>query len=221
MLNIVKQTKNPELLVVTPLLTGHKISSDTKIGITRNDINFTWVSYTSDGNTAHNFAEGIRTYRNKFYMPNYVIMIDKDIIPSRHMLDRMYTTLKNSSKEIAFCYCNFEFSGAVNKKFYNIEYDPIRLLHANYISSNSMIKVTVLDEVGGVITDNKYKRLLDWCLWLQLLSYGYYGILCRDASFVAVSDKQSISTGTEEDYKRKYELVKSDFVLPLLDGVIY
>ena len=53
------------------------------------------------------------------------------------------------------------------------------------------------------------------------LSYGYYGVLCNDTSFVAISDRESISARSKEDYDLKYRRVKQDFIDPLLDGVIY
>ncbi len=220
MLKILKESRNPELLVVTPLYVQHKISKETKVGLLRNDINFAWVSYESNGNTAKNFADGIKAYRDKYITPKYVMMVDRDIVPSRHMLDKMYSMLKQSLTDIAFCYCNFEFKGTVNKKFHNIEYDPIRLLQSNFISSNSMIKLDKLDEIGGVIIDSKYQRLLDWCLWLNFLSYGYYGVLCHDTNFIAISDKDSISTRSAEDYNKKHKLVQQDFIAPLLEGVV-
>lgn len=206
--------------MVTPLLTGHKISRETKIGVLRNNMNFTWVSYEGKENTAKNYADGIKVYRDKYFSPKYVMMVDRDIIPSRQMLDRMYDTLRKTDRYTAFCYCNFEFKGAVNKRFYDIEYDPIQLLRGNFLSSNTMIKLDKLDEIGGVVTDDKYKRLLDWCLWLQFLSFGYYGILCQDANFIAMSDKESVSARSTEDYKQKYRLVRRDFIDPLLDGII-
>jgi hypothetical protein len=220
MLKIIKEVKTPELLVVTPLFKGHRLSRETKLGLERNDIKFAWVSFESTNNTAKNYADGIKAFRDKVYRPKYVMMVDKDIIPARHMLDKMYDTLKRTPNDIAFCYVSFEFVGAINRQFFGIEYNPIALLRSNYISSNSMIKLDKLDEIGGVVTDNKYKRLLDWCLWLNFLSYGYYGIRCPDTGFVAISDKESISARSNEDYKQKSKLVMRDFIDPLVDGVI-
>jgi hypothetical protein len=221
-LKLIKQSKkNPELLVVTPLFTGHKISKETKINLLRNDIDFTWISYESGGNTAENFSDGIKAYRKKFTDPKYVMMVDRDIIPSRHMLDSMYETIRKTDDNIAFCYCNFEFSGAVNQRFHNIPYDPMRLIQGNYISSNSMIKLDKLDDIGGVVTDNKYKRLLDWALWLQFLTYGYYGVLCHKTSFIAISEPSSVSSGTAIDYNIKKSLIKQDFIEPLLGGIVF
>jgi len=220
MLKIIKEAKTPELLVVTPLFKGHKLSRETKLGLERNDIKFAWVSFESTNNTAKNYADGIKAFRDKVYRPKYVMMVDRDIIPSRHMLDKMYDTLKRAPDDTVFCYCDFEFKGLINRQFFDIEYNPITLLRSNYISSNSMIKLNKLDEIGGVVTDNKYKRLLDWCLWLNFLSYGYYGIRCPDISFIAISDNQSISARSDEDYKQKSRLVMLDFIDPLIEGVI-
>jgi len=217
---VVKESKNPELLVVTPLYTGHKISRDTKVGLLRNDINFAWVSYESNGSTSKNYAEGIKAYRERYYTPRYTILIDKDVIPDRHMLDDMYNTLKKTDDQIAFCYCNFEFKGTINKRFFHIAYDPLLLIYGNFISSNSMIKLDKLDEIGGVVTDKRYDRLSDWALWLSFLSYGYYGMLCDHTSFVDISTKSSVSSGSENEYRATSELIKRDFIDPLISGII-
>lgn len=221
MLSILKKVKEPKLLVVTPLLTGHKISKETKVALLRNDLEFDWISYESDGNTAKNYSDGINAYRKKYPAPKYVMMVDRDILPSRHMLDKMLAKIERSKNDIAFVYCNFEFRGTVNRRFYNIPYDPLTIVQNNYVSSNSMIKLNKLDEIGGVITDDKYKRLLDWALWLTFLSYGYYGELCADASFVAISDDKSISAGTPAEYNQKRRLIQQDFIEPMLSGVIF
>lgn len=220
MLKIIKESKNPELLIVTPLYLQHKISRDTKIGLLRNDINFAWASYEGPGSTSKNFADGIATYRKKHSDPKYVMLVDKDVLPDRHMLDNMYNTLRKSGNDIGFCYCNFEFKGTINKKFHNIQYDPIRLLQSNFISSNSMIKLDKLDEIGGVIVDRKYDRLSDWALWLSFLSYGYYGVLCNSTNFIDISTKSSVSAGSQDEYKRTYSFVRGDFIDPLIDGII-
>jgi hypothetical protein len=219
MLKIIKEAKNPELLVVTPLFTGHRVGRDTKVGLLRNDINFAWVSHESSGSTSKNFSDGIKAYRNKYTDPKYVLLVDKDILPDRHMLDIMYNTLQKSTDQTAFCYCNFEFRGTINNKFHNIQYDPIKLLLSNFISSNSMIKLDKLDEIGGVIVDKKYDRLSDWALWLSFLSYGYYGVLC-DTGFIDISTKSSVSSGSQEEYKRIYDNVRADFIDPLIEGII-
>jgi hypothetical protein len=39
-LNLIKDCKNPEILVITPLRVSDKISKETKISIKRNKVNF-------------------------------------------------------------------------------------------------------------------------------------------------------------------------------------
>jgi len=217
MLKIIKKDSNSKLLVVTPLLSGgHKINRETKIGIKRNDVPFTWISYESANNTAKNFQLGIDNYRKIYKIPDYVIMIDRDINPNRHMLDNMYNYIENSDDHIGYVYANFIFTGTINAQFVNIKFDPFKLMRSNFISSNSMIKTKVLDEIGGVVTDNKYKRLLDWCLWLKMLKFGYHGKLCDKAFFEVKSDPDSVSAGGRVDYQIKYKLVLEDFVKPLI-----
>ena len=216
----IKIEKAADVLVVTPLLPGHKISKETKIGLKRCDIPFSWVSFEGQNNIPTNVTYGMKAFQKKHPMTRYVILIDRDILPGRNMLRKMKEELDRSTDNIAYCYAGFEFKGTVNAQFYNTTFDPMQLLNGNYISSNSMIKYDKLMEIGGFITDNKYKRLLDWALWLKFLAAGYHGILCRNTQFVAISDENTISAGTKEDYREKYKLVKEDFVAPMLDGLI-
>jgi len=72
-----------------------------------------------------------------------------------------------------------------------------------------------------LVTDDKYKRLLDWCTWLKFLSHGYYGILCNDTSFVAISKESSVSSGSAEDYWKTHQLIHQDFVEPLVSGIVF
>jgi|WetSurMetagenome_2_1015567.scaffolds.fasta_scaffold05946_3 hypothetical protein len=211
---------NSDILAITPLLPGHKISKETKIGLKRSDIPFNWICFESSANIPINVTAGIEEFKRRYKEPNYIIIIDRDIIPNRNMLMKLHRDLSRSEDNIAYCYCGFEFKGTINDKFYGLTFDPINLLNSNYISSNSMIKYNKLKEVGGFVTDNKYKRLLDWALWLKFLSAGYHGILCKDTRFIAVSEPSSISAGTREEYRRVYKQIKEDFVKPMLDGLI-
>ena len=136
------------------------------------------------------------------------------------MLDKIHAVLNNTDDSIAYGYCDFEFTGAVNRKF-NYDFNPQLLLRTNYISSNSMIKTVALEMIGGIIYDDKYKRLLDWCLWLKFLSYGYYGIRVKDTSFVNITTKDSVSAGDNMQYQTVVNAVREDFIKPLLSGLIY
>jgi hypothetical protein len=213
---IVKNNNKVELLIITPLLPNHKISKETKIGLKRNEVKFDWISYSGNNNIPTNFDLGLTEYLNSNKKPKYVMMVDNDIKPSRYMLDNMVSVLDRTDDDIAYCYVDFEFKGEVNQGFKNIQFDPIRLTKHNYISSNSMIKLDKLIEIGGVVKDSTYQRLLDWVLWLKFLSFGYHGILSLKGSFIAISNKGSISSRSDEDYKLKYNLVYNDFIKPML-----
>lgn len=220
MFNIIKETKNPKVLVVTPLLPGHKISKETKKTLKRNTIPFTWISSEGNNNIPTNLENGLDWYDNKFGLPDYYMMVDRDIIAGRNLIDRLYSKLftiidKSEKILIAFSYASFEFKGYINYKFPAIPYDASRLIQANYISSNSMFHTWTARKVG-IVKNDKYKRLLDWAFLLKLLSHGYIGINCPEASFVAMSSKSDISAGTSEDYRIKSRRVIEDFVKPML-----
>jgi len=221
MFNIIQKVNAPDALVVTPLLPGHKIFRDTKINLKRCDLAFDWVSYVGHNNIPANATLGLQEYIKRFSKtPKYMIMIDRDIIPSRNMLKYMFDTLENSSEEVAYCYSSFEFKGAINARFVGLEFDPLKLLESNYISSNSMIKIDKLQEIGGFVIDQDLVRLLDWALWLKFLHYGYVGVLCKSSFFTAISSPDSVSARGREDYALKYGRVRDRFVRPLLDGLV-
>lgn len=213
-------SKNSKVLVVTPLLPDHKVSKITRKTIKRNNTPFSWVSYSGKNNIPTNTQKGINEYQKKWGAVKYFLMIDRDIEAGRHLIDRMYETLEKSNDDIAYCYASFEFKGYVNASFPANDFNIRRLLEGNYISSNSMIKMSCLEEVGGLVTDEKYRRLLDWALWLKFLQHGYSGIPCTDASFIAHSDKEDVSAGTKEDYKLKWQRVRSDFAMPIINNLM-
>ena len=216
-IDIIKEDDYSELIVTTPLLPGHKLSRETKVSIKRNDIPFTWITCTGEFNIPTNWWYGSKKYfemRSTLEIP-YILPLDRDIKLGRHMLDRMLEVIKISEERHAFTYCNFEFKGSINNKFPCQPYDINRLLQGNYISSNSMIKYDYLEFIDGPVLDQRYKRLLDWALWLKFYSYGYIGLPCPHASFVAYADEDSISAGTAQDYKVKHQRVHQDFVLPI------
>jgi hypothetical protein len=79
-----------------------------------------------------------------------------------------------------------------------------------------MIKYDYLEFIEGPVRNDMYKRLLDWALWLKFFQYGYYGIPCPTAHFVAYSGPEDISAGTAQDYQIKHRRVHRDFVMPIL-----
>ena len=225
-IQVIKATKFPDVLVVTPLLERHRISKNTKKSIHRNHLKYFWISSEGNNNIPTNYEQGIwwaqQNLGRKF--PKYSIMIDNDIILARSMLDRLYDEFKDDSlisfDNVAFSYASFQFKGEVNAQFPADPFDIKRLMQANYISSNSMFKTDVIEKVG-LVTDNKYKRLLDYAFLLKLAANGYVGIPEPRARFVAVSEPGSISAGNVDDYRLKYQRVHNDFIKPLLEKVLY
>ena len=214
-IEVLKPTKFPDVLVVTPLKTGDWVSKNTKKTIKRNTIKYFWISSEGGYNIPTNALEGINWAKDNLHkMPKYYIMIDNDIVLGRSMLDRLFKALKNSEDDIGYAYAGFEYKGTTNIKFPADPFDPKRLMQSNYISSNSMFKMNVIDEVG-LVTDNKYKRLLDWAFMLKCLAKGYHGLNVPNARFVAVSEPGDVSSGSHNDYWIKHGMVYKDFIEPM------
>jgi len=215
---VLKENKNSDLLVVTPLLPSHKISRDTKVTIKRNQLPFTWISVSDNQNIPTNVSNGLDWFRKEHHKPKYILPLDNDVVLGRNMIDRMYNNIESVKHgAIAYTYSNFKFQGSVNAEFPARPFDIKKIIEHNYISSNSMIKVTCLDRVGGFVMDDQYKRLLDWCLWLKFLYHGYVGLASPNASFVAISSSDSVSDGSDMDYNVKRNRVLKDFVEPLYE----
>ena len=214
-INAIKINKDPKILVVTPLLPQHGISKITLKTIKRNDVPIFWISSSGENNIPTNALEGIKWYKNKFgKLPPYYIMIDRDIEMGRHMLDRLYEKLKKLP-DFGYCYATFQFKGHVNADFPAKPFDINELVRANYISSNSLFRSSVIEQVG-LVTDNKYKRLLDYAFLLKCFKMGYVGVPEPKSWFIAHSTKDDISAGSQDDYRKKYLKVYDDFIEPII-----
>jgi len=217
---VVNECRDPEVLIVTPLLPDHEVSRETKISIKRNQTKYTWIKSYGNNNIPTNALEAIKWYKSFKKLPPFYLMIDRDIILGRGMIDKMVTKLKKFSwaENIGYVYASFEFKGHVNQKFPAVPFDINRLLQANYISSNSMFRSDVIEKVG-LVTDDRYKRLLDYAFLLKAFKMGYLGVPVPEANFVAKSTKDDISAGSQQDYVIKYKRVFEDFVKPILEDV--
>jgi len=214
---IIKEVKNPEILVVTPLWTGHKISKATKKTIKRNDVPYTWITSENQENIPTNLQNGLKWYKEKRgKLPKYYFMLDRDVVLGRHLLDRLYKTLENALPVVAFAYASFGFRGHMNLDFEAKPYDINRLLQHNYISSNSLFRSAATEKVG-LVTDDQYKRLLDWAFLLKLFYNGYHGEPCETASFIVQSTESDISSGSKADYEQKRDRVLKDFAEPIIE----
>ncbi len=216
MINVIKAVKNPQVLVVTPLLPDHKVSKHTKISLKRNKIPFYWISSAGNHNIPTNALHGIEWFKSKYgKLPRCYMMVDRDIEAGRGLIDKLYEKLMKMSKDIAYCYATFQFKGHLNADFPAIPFDINRLLQANYISSNTMFISSVVEDVG-LVTDDKYKRLLDYAFLLKCFQAGYIGVPEPKAWFIAHSTDKDISAGSQEDYQQKYMRVYEDFIQPII-----
>jgi len=198
-IEVLREVKNPEVLVITPLLPGHTVSKATKKSIKRNDIPFTWITSTGNNNIPTNILKGIDWYKNP---PDYYFPLDNDIVLGRGILDKLYRKLEGLPREFAYAYASFQFRGFKNFDFPADEYDIHRLLKHNYISSNSLFRTDVVKEIG-LVTDDEYVRLLDWCFILKLFLDGYIGMPCPEANFIATTTEKDISMWTKKEYEFK------------------
>lgn len=217
---VVNECKDPEVLVVTPLLPDHEVSRETKVSMKRNKTKYTWVKSYGDNNIPTNAMEAVKWYKSFKNLPPFYLMVDRDITMGRGMIDKLVAKLKKFSwtDKIGYAYASFEFKGYVNQKFPADPFDINRLLQANYISSNSMFRSEVIEKVG-LVTDDKYKRLLDYAFLLKCFKMGYLGVPVPEASFVAKSTKSDISAGSQQDYVIKYKRVFEDFIRPIIKKV--
>ena len=201
--------------MITPLAKGDIVSYQTLNIISDNDIEIDWITFTGDGNPYQNFNSALELYKTQYSLPKYIIKIDNDINAKKNMLFDMKRTLDYSKSNVAYTYCSFNFTGYLNLTINAIPFNSDKLGKANYISSMSMMKSECLEEIGGVVTDNKYFRLLDWALWLKFLNNGYIGEV-TNTSFTAYASKNSISNKGHDDYKKKALRVIEDFYVPFV-----
>ena len=91
-----------------------------------------------------------------------------------------------------------------------------KVLQTFYLWIHSLFRSAATEKVG-LVTDDQYKRLLDWAFQLKLFSNGYYGEPCETASFIVESTESDISSGSKEDYSQKRYRVLKDFVQPIVE----
>lgn len=204
-----------KVLVITPLFLEHEIADYTKECLNKNKINYSWISYKSEKNVYENTEIALNIWLKENKEPKYIIKIDNDVFLSDNYLDILYNTFeKCSDANLAFVYSDFSFIKE-NKIFYSSigqEFSKERLKQGNYINSNFLLKYNSLKAVNGFVTDKKYERLLDWCLLLKLIKFGFIGKRAENSMLKAFLNKDSVSARSKEDYIEKYNNVKKDFL---------
>ena len=211
-LKIVKKCNKPEVLVITPLKKGDKISKETKKSIKRNKVPFEWISLCENNNPAKNTSIAYKKWKKNNGDVPFVLKIDNDITASRGMIDKLYNALKESSDEFAYAYCAFEFVGSINVKFPLRPFNSEFIKKQNYISSCSLIKTHLLNKIGGFVIDDDYFGLLDWALWLKFLNNGYKGLPVNNTFFSAYASPNSVSCWQNRNYFEIRNKVLKNFV---------
>ena len=113
---IITSCKNPEILISTPLLPGHKISKITKKTLKRNDIDYIWLTSSGNNNIPINHLGNIEWYKKNIgKLPPYIFFLDRDIDLGRHALDRLHNSLVKESYrsdvKIGYSYASFKYTG--------------------------------------------------------------------------------------------------------------
>jgi hypothetical protein len=215
MLKIIHDNKNPLILVISPLLPEHDISEETKKSIRSNKVQYKWISFASNKKHAANVQDGLIAYKSWFgQLPPYIQVLDRDIICGRKMIDRLYKNLIKQPDNVGYSYCSFEYKGHINLAFPPMKFDIEKLKRGNYISSCSLYRTSVVEAVGGFVTELKYHRMSDWALWLKMYNQGYIGSICYDTSFIAMSTEKDISAGSPIEYHITKEHIIKDFIKP-------
>ena len=212
---VVTESKDPKILVVTPLLPGHKISKETKKTIKRNDVPYTWITSEGNNNIPTNLKLGLEWFNP---LPPFYFMLDNDIILGRGILDRLVRKLEKEPYFVAFTYASFQFKGTVNQAFPAMPYNIERLLQHNYISSNSLFRSDVVMKIG-LVTEQYLERLLDWAMILKLYYHGYIGMPTPEANFIAVSTPKDISARSSDDYNIKRFRVLKKYGEPIINDM--
>ena len=63
---IIREDKEAEVLVITPLLPGHKVSKETKKTINRNNTKLVWIKSIGDNNIPTNVENGLLCYYHQY-----------------------------------------------------------------------------------------------------------------------------------------------------------
>jgi hypothetical protein len=208
-IKVLHETESPEFSIVTPLRIGDSVSKTTLDSVFSCEAPFNWISVESKNNVMKNFEIGFYELLDSKRLAPNVIKIDNDTEWSEGTLEEMSFVLSNSVINVAYSYCSFQYKGHINSQFPAINFNPEKLKQGNYISSNSMFKSNVIQEIG-LVTDSQYVRLLDWAFLLKCLRAGYIGKPSA-GFFTAYSSKDSVSSGSIENYNLKRDRVVKDF----------
>lgn len=106
----------------------------------------------------------------------YVAFLDDDCVYRPDHLQALVTSLDTQPENIAMVYGDRWIVDETGQHHdgpgVTSNYDPGLLLQRNYIdTSDVLVRKSALYDVGGF--DERYKKYVDWNLWVRLCKYGY------------------------------------------------
>jgi len=139
----------------------------------------------------------------------YIMSLDCDDWISPNYLTEMVKTLQNNSdKDYAYCDTVYHFPDGKEHRFFQPEFNLIRLIENNFISYATLMKRDAFLDTGYDLNNRGHHE--DYHLHLRQARKGHFGIHCPLPLFhYRIHDKQSIQSG---EVKNNDELFKSYFI---------
>ncbi len=214
LLDIVTQVPKVNISVVIPAFNSAKTLATTLNGLNAQTLKPAEIVVVDDGSTdgTYQIAEkfdvhrirqenrGAPAARNAGFMHTkgqFVLYCDADVQLQPEMLERMARALL-LHPEAGYAYCDFKFGWHTFDLF---DFDPGRLLKANYISTMSLLR-----RENCIGFDESLKRYQDWDLWKRLLAKNVHGIWVQGRLFNA-----GFGGISKDSAKDVWKLAKSKF----------
>jgi glycosyltransferase involved in cell wall biosynthesis len=102
----------------------------------------------------------------------YIAFLDDDSVYRPDHLQALYNELKRGEVDVVYGdRWIFEEEKSVSIGIFH-EFDPFLMMRRNYIDTSDVLcKKEAIVEVGGF--DEKYKKYVDWNLWVRMMKAGY------------------------------------------------
>lgn len=213
LLNIVNEIPKVKVSIVIPAFNSGKTIATTLNGLQAQTLKPTEIVVVDDGSkddtsevakkfdvqVIHQENKGAPAARNAGFAKttgDFVLYCDADVQLQPTMLESMTRALL-LHPEAGYAYCDFKFGWHTFDLF---DFDPERLMKANYISTMSLLR-----REACIGFDESLKRYQDYDLWKRLLAKGVHGIWVKGRLF-----STSLGKGiSRESIKDVVKIIKS------------
>jgi len=144
----------------------------------------------------------------KYGLPSYVLFCDADVFWYPNAFQDFLDALE-ANPDAAYAYGDYDRYGVFEGRFSAGPFSDVRLRHANFVTTMSMIRFQCIPEVPFIEDE---ERLQDWSLWLRLLNAGHRGIYTEKVMFNTGFTKDSVSSRGPEDYAFWRDKMRSRYV---------